>query len=365
MADPGFQPPFPQTEEEFIAQLVALTNRVAELEAQQLQAQPPPQPPQAPAAPATVVAAPAPRIKFNKPDDFTGDSATVDTFLRQCHTYFMTFPTINDATKVSFALSYMKGPIAGKWADRQHDAIQNGEADAILSWEGPNGFIPVFKSIFGDPDRQATARHKIALLRQGSKTVDQFIIDFEILEADADLGEGALIEHLKRGLQPRLVERIFGLEHLPLTLKDWKDYARRFDRHHRQFLEWQNQTRPSMSAQRPRPFFRNDFARHLQQQQQQRGFRTTSSTNPMPRASDVVPMEVDRTRRFGGSRGPRPLICWKCGQEGHRQNDCPTQTSRNIRTMQVEEPAVEASIHAEGRKEENAQGFVEDQTVEA
>ena len=71
----------------------------------------------------------------------------------------------------------------------------------------------------------------------------------------------------------------------------------------------------------------------------------------MPRASDVVPMEVDRTRSFGGSRGPRPLICWKCGQEGHRQNDCPTQTSRNIRTMQVEEPAVEASIHAEGRKE--------------
>lgn len=181
-------------------------------------------------------------------------------------------------------------------------------------------------------------------MRQGSKTAEQFIIDFEILEADANLGDGALTEHFKKGLQPRLVERIFSLENLPATLREWKDYAHRFDRHHRQFLEWQNQSRTVPSAPRPRFSFRNDFQprrfQYGQQQQQSNNFRPCFNpfNPPAARASDVVPMEVDRTRRMGGMQGPRPLICWKCGQEGHRQNECPNRGAigRNLRAAQME-----------------------------
>ncbi len=287
MADPAApaQPPFPENQEEFVAQFVALQNQVAFLNEQlqnMAQFMPPDAPeaqavvppilgpipvpapvPAVPAAPLAPVVAPAPAqgptMKFAKPDDFYGDSGKVDSFLRQCYTYFIPFPNATDQTKIAFALSYMKGPVAGRWADRQHEAIQNGEPDAIQAWDGPNSFVSSFKDIFGDPDRQATARHKLAILRQGSKTAEQFIIDFEVLEAEANLGDGALVEHFKKGLLPRLVERIFGLETLPTTLREWKDYARRFDRHHRQFLEWQSQTRSAPVFPRPRPAFRNDF----------------------------------------------------------------------------------------------------------
>ena len=92
---------------------------------------------------------------------------------------------MDDRTKISFALSYMKGAVAGKWADRQHDAIQNSEPGAITAWDGHGGFVETFKAIFGDPDRQATARHRLALIRQGSKTAEQFVSDFEILEGEA------------------------------------------------------------------------------------------------------------------------------------------------------------------------------------
>ena len=117
-----------------------------------------------------------------------------------------------------------------------------------------------------------------------------------MLEAEANLGDGALTEHFKRALQPRLVERIFGLENLPTTLKEWKDYARRFNHQHRQFLEWQSSTRSSAPPPRPCPSFGNEF----QQRRApfgQNNFRPRFN-NPAPRASDVVPMEVDRARRW-------------------------------------------------------------------
>ena len=166
-------------------------------------------------------------------------------------------------------------------------AIQNGEPDAILSWDVGGGFIDTFKAIFGDPDRQATARHKLALLKQGAKPAEQFIIDFEILESEANLGDGALTEHFKKGLQPRLVERIFGLETLPTTLREWKDYARRFDRHHRQFLEWQSQSHNSSAS--PRPFFRTTFyPRRFQYGQAQQNIQRPRPY-PIPPATTRTP----------------------------------------------------------------------------
>lgn len=263
----------------------------------------------------------------------------------------------------------MKGPIAGKWADRQFDAIRNGEPDAILSWDDANtGFVTLFKDTFGDPDCQATAHHKLALLKQGAKTAEQFIIDFEVLEAEANLGDGALTEHFKKSLQPRLVERIFNLENLPTSLREWKEYARRFDRQHHQFLEWQSQSRPTPSAFRPRPVFRNDFQPcrfQYGQQQQQTNFRPrfVPATQPAAHTPDVVPMEVDLTRRIGGFQGPRLLICWKCRQEGHRQNECPNQ-ARNICAAQTD-TASTVNSSSESSNTEEPQGFVDDQAVEA
>lgn len=394
MADPAQPviPPWPENQEEFIQQFIALQNQVAFLHEQMEnvaqfgpQAQPA-QPPQAeaaappapvpvpapvpavpvpPIAPVAPAAAPAqgPTMKFAKPDDFYGDSGKVDTFLRQCHTYFIPFPNATDQTKIAFALLYMKGPVAGRWADRQHEAIQNSEPNAIQVWDGPGGFVGCFKDIFGDPDRQATARHKLALLRQGSKTAEQFIIDFEVLEAEANLGDGALVEHFKKGLLPRLVERIFGLETLPTTLREWKDYARRFDRHHRQFLEWQSQTRSSPAIPRPRPLYRPDFQGRRFQQNPFRPRQNTSNQAAPARAPDVVPMEVDHTRRWGGNSGPRPIVCYKCGEEGHRQYECPNPgRARNVRAVQAEEPTVAQQPQEEAK---DNQGFAEDQAVEA
>ena len=348
----------PWTNEQFIAQFVALQNEVNFLNEQMQNAA---------QAPAAAGAAPAPRIKFNKPDEFTGDTALVDTFLRQCRTYFLTFPTMNDESKILFALSYLKGPIAGRWADRQHDAIQGGEAEALTEWEGEGGFVEVFKDVFGDPDRQATARHRLALIKQGTKTAEQFIIDFEILEADANLGDGALIEHFKKALQRRLVERIYSLETLPTELREWKDYARRFDRHQRQYLEWEAQTRLSMPIVRPRPAVRTDFQqRRPPFGQQLNTFRPRFNAFNFAgnRAQDPMPMEVDRAQRLGGNRGPRPLVCWKCGGEGHRQNECPNQgrVGASGRTVQViEEEARNGGMEGEG----NTQDFGNDQAGQA
>ncbi len=74
-------------------------------------------------------------------------------------------------------------------------------------------------------------------------------------------------------------------------------------------------------------------------------------------------MEVDRTRRWGGVSGPRPLVCYKCGQEGHRQYECPNSArASNIRSVQPEDVTTTTST-SDGHKD--TKDFAEDQAVEA
>ncbi|KAG5640263.1 hypothetical protein H0H81_012289, partial [Sphagnurus paluster] len=53
-------------------------------------------------------------------------------------------------------------------------------------------------------------------------TADEYISEFRILASHSKITEDtSLVEYFMEGLNPKLVEKIFGLEDLPTTIDDW------------------------------------------------------------------------------------------------------------------------------------------------
>ena len=69
-----------------------------------------------------------------------------------------------------FILSYMKGGSAGPWATQKINSILFDTQE--VTWAG---FVEELDEMFADPNRQATARRKLATLCQGDSSVEELI----------------------------------------------------------------------------------------------------------------------------------------------------------------------------------------------
>ena len=173
---------------------------------------------------------PTNKVKVREPDDFDGSRDKVDFFMRQLKGYLAQDPNLNAKAQLNVALGYCVGKIAGTWADRQADLITEDKEGKLTSVED---FEKRLRETFGDPEKGSTARHKLSLSRQQGTPIDQFIIKFEMLEADAGLDEVALTEAWKKAMDKHVWDKCYEALEIPKTLKEWKERCLIYDRNFR------------------------------------------------------------------------------------------------------------------------------------
>lgn len=91
-------------------------------------------------------------LKARKPDNYDGDCASLEVFLRSLKNYLTMYPESSEVQQVNITLSYMTTGVRGKWATRQ--AMTVGMAGEIQNMKE---FEDKIREAFDDPERAVTA----------------------------------------------------------------------------------------------------------------------------------------------------------------------------------------------------------------
>ena len=287
--------------------------------------------------------------------------------------YFAQVRVTIDMDKIAYAIQQVrkgKGNRAGNWANgRIHEIAQYDEERAQLmidcpgrtftideaktillaveAVEGVHPAWPEYKFIhkhpfmtwneFAEETRQyflttktrAEAVKKLRELKQGDKTIEEFIIEFKGWAQLAGFDRIALIDQFKRGININLGRRIIELGAPgdgtdPTHLQRWYDQATELERQKRDSDQYYGK--------------RESFQQKKKKWNEAKKKTEASTSTEKPKAGiisvkvkDENVMDVDTTKTMTRP----PPICYSCGKKGHIARNC--KGKETVRSMNVTE----------------------------
>ena len=168
-------------------------------------------------------------ININKPKDFTGDRTKVRSFLQDCISYMHLNRHIydHDEAKVAFVLSFLNDKEAEKWKETYRSGFITEDGD--INYPTFKTFITDFTNYFRPINQVMVANSKIATLRQGKRTVEEYVTEFRLLSSLAGMTSNSaadnlhLINYFRRGLHPAISRKIALSDTAPTTISGWAD----------------------------------------------------------------------------------------------------------------------------------------------
>ena len=233
-------------------------------------------------------------IKPAKPELFDGsfrkDATSVDAWLYQVEHYLQAAGVTEDAVKVEFAATHLRGTAEIWW---HHLETLPDNAGKFPNWEQ---FVQAIGEQFRVVNQHRMARDKLAHLVQ-KVSVQEYANHFRVLAIQIkDLSEGEKLDRFVRGLKPHIRQQL--AFHDPKTFKEAVEVAERLDsamflyRDHKGFKE---KARMNNSQGSPTPMELGAV-----------GMRTNSGTSAAER---VLLQKQGR--------------CFLCKEKGHLAKDCP------------------------------------------
>ena len=122
---------------------------------------------------------------LDKPTPFDGNQKKVENFIQECRAYLKINRRIYtvDESKVAFFMSLMKEKEALKWKQMYMRSITNGEGE--INYPPAKDFVQLPLNYFQPINQERDAVHQLSQLKQGKKTDEEVITQFQLLTARA------------------------------------------------------------------------------------------------------------------------------------------------------------------------------------
>ena len=274
-------------------------------------------------------------LKPSFPPEYSGDRASGKAFLTSCRTYIRLCPESfeDEATKIVWAMSYMKSGRAGRWATREFELETKIGSLRFTDWID---FEDEFRKDFLPLDSEATAINILETNSyfQGRRTVDDYLDQFrDLIEDSGYTDPKTIVVKFRRGLDRRIASALASMaagrpgDNKP---EDWYRLAVRLDQNRAAEEAFQ-------SSHRQGPITGSGVLRVPQ------ATRLTMpslppTTRPPPRFAHAtpspgnsVPMDIDAARKAKALSD----ACRRCGSTDHWAKNCPLRF--DVRYMDSDE----------------------------
>jgi 5-methylcytosine-specific restriction endonuclease McrBC regulatory subunit McrC len=101
-----------------------------------------------------------------------------------------------------------------------------GEPDPVVDWGTADEFYAKCEETFGDQNKKLKAEQQLALLRQGTRTAEEYLQEFEQLVRTAGYQRGhfdVLIKYFHEQVKTSVIDKIYAAGKLPKYYTDWKE----------------------------------------------------------------------------------------------------------------------------------------------
>uniref|UniRef100_A0A8C7PKC4 CCHC-type domain-containing protein n=1 Tax=Oncorhynchus mykiss TaxID=8022 RepID=A0A8C7PKC4_ONCMY len=270
-------------------------------------------PPVSPISPAVSDAVSFREPKVPTPDKYEGDLGRCRSFLMQCGLVFDLQPHsyATDKARIAFVIELLRGR-ALEWAS----AVWERQGTCMASYQQ---FTGEMRRLFDHPVRGKDAAKRLFTLRQGARSVADFMIEFRTLSVESGWNEESLQAAFYQGLSEQLKEELISYPE-PSDLDSLVTLSIRVDnrvRERRREKQWgpsnQSATRlPFGSGSEPERIDR--YSPH------------EISGGVLP--PDPEPMQVGRHGLTKEERQRRRETnsCLYCGSSGHYISACPQRS---------------------------------------
>lgn len=190
----------------------------------------------------------AKRAKSKEPDTFDGsEPKKLNNFILLCNLYFRQNPSYSDdETKVTFALSYLRGMALEYFEPSLLDS------DEIPEWiDNWSAFVRTLRTQFGPIDPTGDAESGIDHLKmQDNQRIIKYNVDFNRLAIRTGWDDSVLRHRYYTGLAERIKD-IMGQQGKPSTLEAMKTLAHTIDSRHWERLREKSRSGKGKSDDKP------------------------------------------------------------------------------------------------------------------
>lgn len=294
------------------------------------------------------------RAKAKEPDTFDGsESKKLNNFILLCNLYFRQNSAYSDdANKVTFALSYLRGTALEYFEPSLLDS------DDVPDWlDDWSAFVNTLRKQFGPIDPTADAENGIDNLKmQDNQHIVKYNVEFNRLAIRTGWDDSVLRHRYYSGLAERIKD-IMGQQGKPATLDAMKTLAHSIDSRHWERLREKSRAgknksddksddknnksdKGNKSDDKNNKSDKNNNSNGNKNKNKNKSDKTPSSSGNSASISDKLGKDgkltpQERQRRFDNN------LCMFCGGAGHTAKDCNKASSSaakaKARAAQVKE----------------------------